>query len=236
MNLRFSLFLGACLAAMIACVTTAASGVLSLSRPSTDARGARVPEPPYASPGPESVWTAWPSTPSASPGADTSAYRSPEALKGLPAVGPEGLAGMDVRAIMRADPEMEPHADHPLIDSPGQPGIRSPQYMDLSGNSNPELLVAVDTESGHTLLAVYSVRDGKVYPVLTTTGRHVAVHTHGSDLLLHAASEDGAEQVMRFRWDGVRLSTVSDINRYGTPSGATGTPAPTPTHSSESRR
>ncbi|MFD9330933.1 hypothetical protein [Streptomyces sp. NPDC060065] len=236
MNLRFGLFLGACLAAMVACVATAASGVLSLSRAGTDARGTRVPEPPFAPPGPESVWTAWPSTPSVSPGADTSAYRSPEALKGLPTVGPEGLAGMDVRTIMRADPEMEPHADHPLIDSPGQPGIRSPQYVDLSGNSSSELLVAVDTDKGHTFLAVYSVRAGKVYPVLTTTGKHVAVHTHDRDLLLHAASEDGAEQVMRFRWDGVRLSTVSDIKKYGTSSDATGTTTPTPTHSSESRR
>ena len=180
---------------------------------STDGLAAGGPAPTVSvQPRPDAVWGAWAGT-SAAPGADASAHQPPpEALHGLAEV--KGLADADVRAVLRADPRMKTLADRPMIEKPGRAGIRPPRLVDLSGDGRTELLVAVDTESGRTVLAVYAERDGKVYPVLFTAGKRIAVETLGKDLLLRSTCTDGAEQAVRYHWDGVRLSTVCDVKSY----------------------
>ncbi|WHM38859.1 hypothetical protein [Streptomyces sp. BPTC-684] len=63
-------------------------------------------------------------------------------------------------------------------------------------------------------MAVYTARDGKVVPVLYTVGKRLAVETVGTDLVVRSAADDGAEQAVRYRWDGARLESVSDIKTY----------------------
>ncbi|MBE8469971.1 hypothetical protein [Streptomyces justiciae] len=202
----------------------------------TDGLGAAEPAPAVSvQPRPKAVWHAWSGTSSASPGAAASTrQRPPEALKGLPKVGAKGLEALDVRAVLRADPRMRPLAGLATITRPGDAGLRPPRHVDLTGDGTPELLVAADTESGRTLLAVYTARAGKVYDVLFTGGRQVAVETLGHDLLLRSVCADGAQQAVRFHWDGERLSTVTDEKKYGSrlPYGVT--ELPTPAHSRDS--
>ncbi|MFJ5259599.1 hypothetical protein ACIQAC_03845 [Streptomyces sp. NPDC088387] len=177
-------------------------------------------------PTPEAVWRAWAGSATAPPGAGTSAARTPpEALTGLPEVRDGRLGTLDVRAVLRADPRMRQLADRPEITGPGLPGLRPARYLDLTGDGRPELIVAVDTEGGRTVLGVYTAHDGRVYDVLVTGGRQLAVETLGTDLLLRSRGADGAEQAVRYHWDGVRLSTVSDEKKYGN-SG----PTPSPGH------
>lgn len=135
----------------------------------------------------------------------------PESLK----VPKEGLRGMDPMEILKADPRAKGLVRLPAIDRPGQPGIRPPVLHDLTGrDGSPELIIAADVESHRTVVIVYTVRDGRVVPILYTVGSRLAVEAVGTDLVTRGAADDGAEQAVRYRWDGVRLSPVSDIKTY----------------------
>lgn len=188
-------------------------------------------------PHPEAVWPAWAGKSSRAPGAEAATHQPPpRALPGLPKVGSGGLAAMDVHAILRADPRMKPLAGRGTIDRPGRAGLRPPMFLDLTGDKKPEMLVAADTESGRSLLAVYREHDGKVFPVLFTSGRNLSVETIGPDLLVRTPCSEGGEQAVRFHWDGARMSTVSDIKNYQKPPRPTDTneptsPAPSPSPS-----
>ncbi|MEU7646234.1 hypothetical protein [Streptomyces huasconensis] len=168
--------------------------------------------PVSAQPRPEVVWPAWSGTSPRAPGADAATRQPPpKPLKGLPRVGSAGLASLNVHAVLRADPRTRPLAGRELIDRPGRAGLRRPAFLDLTGDKKPEMLVAADTESGRNVLAVYSARGGKVYPVLLTSGRRMSVETIGADLLVRMPCAEGGDQAVRFHWDGVRMSTVSDF-------------------------
>ncbi|MFE6158527.1 hypothetical protein ACFQ7F_06375 [Streptomyces sp. NPDC056486] len=188
---------------------------------SVDELGTGEPAPSVSvQPRPEPLWPAWSSTSSEAPGAETATHQPPpEPLAGLPKLGKGGLGTVDFRKVLRADPRLKPLADRGEIDRPGQVGLRPPLRTDLTGDGRPELLVAADTESGRSVLTVYTEREGRVYPVLFTTGKRVRVETLGPDLLVRGHCTDGGEQAVRFHWDGVRMSTVSDIKSYKNKSG-----------------
>ena len=193
-------------------------------------------------PRPQPLWPAWSSTSSEAPGADTATHQPPpEPLKGLPEVGKGGLGGLDFRKVLRADPRMRALADRATIERPGRAGLRPPALTDVTGDGKPELLVAADTESGRSVLAVYRELGGQVYPILFTAGKRVGIETLGPDLLVRSPCADGGEQAVRFHWDGVRMSTVSDIKSYRKTAGGpektpdpdgTRTPAPAPARES----
>lgn len=166
-------------------------------------------------PRPDPLWPAWSGASSEAPGADTATHQPPpEALEGLPRLGRDGLTSVDFRKVLRADPRMKPIADRVIIDRPGGVGLRPPLRTDLTGDGRPELLVAADTESGRSVLAVYTEHEGHVYPILHTAGKRVSVETLGQDLLVRSSCTDGGEQAVRYHWDGVRMSTVSDTKNY----------------------
>ncbi|MER5300011.1 hypothetical protein ABT039_11210 [Streptomyces lasiicapitis] len=201
------LLLGAPLAALATAVLCACGGADGLS--SGD------PAPPVSvQPRPEPLWSAWSGSSPSSPGADPTAKQPPpEPLDGFE-LGPGGLAKADVKELLRADTRLRTLADRPMIKKPGRPGIRPPVLTDLTGDGRRELLVAIDVESGRSVLAVYSEKRGKVYPVLVTAGRRLGVETLGPDLLVRSPCADGGEQAVRYHWDGTRMSTVSDVKSY----------------------
>ncbi|MGA4848719.1 hypothetical protein ACOBQB_21610 [Streptomyces sp. G5(2025)] len=223
--LRRLLLLGA--APFVGLATLAALVALALTGcadPDGLGPGEAVP-PVSAQPRPEAVWPAWSGASPRAPGADAATRQPPpKALKGLPEVGPGGLASLNVHAVLRADPRTKPLAGRDLIDGPGRAGLRRPAFLDLTGDKKPEMLVAADTESGRNVLAVYSARGGKVYPVLLTSGRRMSVETIGPDLLVRTPCAEGGEQAVRFHWDGARMSTVSDFRDYEKRQGAQGGP------------
>ncbi|MEV0317685.1 hypothetical protein ACIBKX_04050 [Streptomyces sp. NPDC050658] len=166
-------------------------------------------------PRPEPLWPAWSGTSPKAPGADTATHQPPpEPLPDLPPLGRDGLGGLDVRQLLRADQRMRPLADRPTIKRPGGAGLRPPVLADLTGDGHKELLVAADLESRRSVLAVYRQRGKRVYPILFTSGKRIGIDTLGPDLLVRSSCADGGEQAVRFHWDGVRMSTVSDVKNY----------------------
>ncbi|MFD4479643.1 hypothetical protein ACFWPU_26515 [Streptomyces sp. NPDC058471] len=199
-----------------AALFTATAAVVLAGCGSVDGLGPGEPAPSVSvQPRPEPLWPAWSGTSSEAPGADTATHQPPpEALEGLPKLGKDGLRTEDFRKVLRADPRMKPLAERGEIDRPGEAGIRPPLLTDLTGDGRPELLVAADTESGRSVLAVYKERDGRVYPILFTAGKRVSIETLGQDVLVRSSCADGGQQAVRYHWDGVRMSTVSDNKSY----------------------
>ncbi|MFD9357808.1 hypothetical protein [Streptomyces sp. NPDC060031] len=199
--------------------------------------GTRVP-PVSVQPRPESLWPAWADAPGAAVGRREA---PPTPLKDAPEVGPEGLDAVDPAEVMRADPRMRPYAGKGRIAGPGRAGLRPAVHRDLTGDGKPELIVAADIATGRTVLAVYSVVHGKIVAVLHTIGRQMAVEAVGTDLLVRTASDDGAEQAVRYHWDGDRMTVVNDEKRFlksdpGCEADTDVKPAPTPGCSAENGR
>ncbi|MFI5803291.1 hypothetical protein [Streptomyces sp. NPDC051561] len=190
-----------------------------------------------AQPVPATLWPAW-SPKSSSPSdavSDPELQPTPEPLAGAPVVPAGGFASMDQLAVLRADPRMKRLTRHGVVEKPGQPGVRPAVLRDLTGDRRPELISAVDLESGRVLMAVYTVREGKVVPILHTSGVRPVIESVGVDLVVRSSATDGGEQSVRYRWDGHRMITVSEVRSYrnevrhngdGTPGIATNPDAP----------
>jgi hypothetical protein len=52
----------------------------------------------------------------------------------------------------------------------------------------------------------------------------MTVEAIGRDLLARIASGDGAEQAVRYHWDGLRMTVVSDERRFPEPPGGQESP------------
>ncbi|MFE9117841.1 hypothetical protein [Streptomyces sp. NPDC007172] len=167
-------------------------------------------------PGPQKLWPAWYESESRREGVRASGRGEPPVpLADAPKVPADGLRGLDPAAVLKADPRARSLIRLPLIHSPGRPGIRPPVFHDLTGDGGPpEMIVAADLESRRTAVIVYSVRDGRIVPILYTVGSRLAVEAVGTDLVTRGAADDGAEQVVRYRWDGVRLTPIRDEKTY----------------------
>ncbi|MDJ0383869.1 hypothetical protein [Streptomyces sp. G-G2] len=185
-----------------------------------------------AQPRPEPLWPAWTDTTSTAPGAAVGKREpAPQPLKGDLQVPAGGLGAMDVLDVLRADPLMRPYVKGGSINAPGRAGIRPPVHHDLTGNGALELIAAADTASGRSVLAVYTVAGGRIVPVLHTSGLRMEAEAIGTDLLVRTNTNEGIEQAVRFRWDGERMTVVSEEKRYDTSAPRTeprarNTPAP----------
>ncbi|MER7760273.1 hypothetical protein [Streptomyces sp. NPDC097619] len=168
-----------------------------------------------AQPRPEELWPEWTEPSPDAPGAQVGTrVPPPQPLKNGPVVPAGGLAALDPAEVLAADKQMKAFAARGTLDGPGRAGLRPVVLRDLTGDGRPELLVAADLESGRTVLAVYTESGGRVVRILLTTGNRMAVETLGKDLLVRTAANDGAEQAVRYRWDGLRLIVVSDEKRF----------------------
>ncbi|MFE3554751.1 hypothetical protein ACFXKW_07760 [Streptomyces sp. NPDC059193] len=175
--------------------------------------GAGTPAPPVSSqPSPEPLWPAWTQAPGSAVGRREPA---PTPLKNAPEPGPKGLTGLDATEIARADPRMKPYLGKGTgILVPGRAGIRPPVYRDLTGDGHPDLIVAADVPTGRSALSVYAVVNGRIVSILFTIGRRLTAETIGTDLLVRIAADDGSEQVVRYHWDGERMTVVNDERRF----------------------
>ncbi|MDQ8701093.1 hypothetical protein RCO28_01125 [Streptomyces sp. LHD-70] len=194
-------------------VAAAVLGLTGCGAPGGLARGEAAPSV-AVQPSPEAVWPSWAGRSPKSPAADTTEHEPPpRPLDGV-RVPAGGLGQMSVRDILAADPRVKQYADRELIHGPGRAGVRPPSLSDLTGDGRPELLVAIDTESGSTVVTAYRDLRGEVAPILLARGKRVAVERLGTDLVLRQPCADGGEQAIRYRWDGERMSTASDTKTY----------------------
>ncbi|MET3983686.1 hypothetical protein [Streptomyces sp. PvR034] len=181
------------------------------------------PAPPMSpQPRPDPLWPAWTEHTDQAPGVEVGTrVPPPQPLKGAPAVPAGGLGAMSYMEILRADPMMRPYTRQGAISAPGRAGVRPPVYKDLTASGGLELIAAADTESGRSVLSVYTVVDGQVVSVLYTTGLRMEVEAMGADLLVRTTPDEGIEQAARFRWDGTRMTVSSEEKRYHKPGSGT---------------
>lgn len=172
--------------------------------------------PPVSSqPRPRPLWPSWTESPSSSGTAVAGRVPPPQPLTGAPAVGPEGIEKVDVMAVLRADKAMKRFGDGKRIEGPGKAGLRPARFADLTGDGNPELIVAADTQTGRSVLSVYTAAAGKIVPILFTSGRRMSADIVGTDLLVRTTDDDGSAHDIRYHWDGQRMSVLSDEHRFG---------------------
>ncbi|WP_407839282.1 hypothetical protein ACE1OC_27655 [Streptomyces sp. DSM 116496] len=188
--------------------------------------------PPVSSqPQPKPLWPSWTESPSSGGTAVAGRVPPPRPLDDAPAVGPEGIEKVDVMTVVRADKAMKRFSEGKQIQSPGKAGLRPARYADLTGDGHHELIVAADTQTGRSVLSVYTAADGKIVPILFTSGRRLSAETVGTDLLVRTTDEDGSAHDIRYHWDGQRMSVLSDEHKFGNaisaPSSGT-CPAPLP--------
>ncbi|MER5763311.1 hypothetical protein [Streptomyces sp. NPDC002082] len=193
-----------------------------------------VAPPVSAQPRPKPLWPSWTESPSSGGTAVAGRVPPPRPLDGAPAVGPEGIEKVDVMAVVRADKAMKRFGEGKQIQEPGKAGLRPARYADLTGDGHHELIVAADTQTGRSVLSVYTAADGKIVPILFTSGRRMSAETVGTDLLVRTTDDDGSAHDIRYHWDGQRMSVLSDEHKFGNaisaPSSGT-CPAPLPTGS-----
>ncbi|MBB6434037.1 hypothetical protein [Streptomyces candidus] len=191
-----------------------------------------------AQPVPEKLWSDW-SPESSSPsdaGTDPELQPAPEPLSGAPAVPAGGFSALDQVTVLRADPRMKALTQDGVRREPGAPGIRPAELRDLTGDGRNELISAVDLESGRVVVAVYTQRGSQIVPILHTSGVRPVIEAVGVDLVVRGSATDGGEQSVRYRWDGNRMITVSEVRSFRTDNGSTApdtrpepdTPAPAP--------
>ncbi|MFD9571491.1 hypothetical protein ACFWBI_16765 [Streptomyces sp. NPDC059982] len=164
---------------------------------------------------PQTLWPAWAGASPPGGGAATGTRApAPSPLPNGPEVGAEGLGAVNELDVVRADKRMRQFLGPGKINAPGRPGIRPPVLLDVTGDGKKELLIAADTETGRTVLSVYTAEGTRIVPVHFTIGRGMAAESLGRDLLVRTAADDGSEQAVRYRWDGERMTVVSDERRY----------------------
>lgn len=200
-------------ACMLGC---GAPGGLGVGEPAPD-----VSSPPQ----PKPLWPSWADAHRQGEAVADNASKAPAVLAGAPEIPREGsLREVDPLDIVCADPTVKHLAKLGWIEKPGKSGLRPPVFMDVTGNGMPELIVAADLPTGRSAVAVYAARDGKVVPILYGSGRRLSVEAAGADLILKGAASDGAEQTIRYRWDGRLMAAVSDVKAYPHPIGKSHSP------------
>ncbi|MCX5407361.1 hypothetical protein OHA37_26285 [Streptomyces sp. NBC_00335] len=190
-----------------------------------------VVQPVISQPRPKPLWPSWTGSPSSGGTAVAGRVPPPQPLEGGPAVGPEGIEKVDVMAVLRADKAMKRFGDGKRIEGPGRAGVRPARFADLTGDGKPELILAADTQSGRSVLSVYTAAGGKVVPILFTSGRRMTAEVLGTDLLVRTTDDDGSAHDIRYHWDGRRMSLLSDEHRFGNAISGRGSgtcPAPPP--------
>lgn len=176
---------------------------------------AEVAPPVSSQPQPRPLWPSWTESPSSGGTAVAGRVPPPRPLEGAPAVGPEGIEKVDVMAVIRADKAMKRFGDGKKIEGPGRAGVRPARFADLTGDGKPELIVAADSETGRSVLSVYTAAGGKIVPILFTSGRRMSAETVGADLLVRTTDDDGSAHDIRYHWDGQRMSVLSDEHKFG---------------------
>lgn len=164
-------------------------------------------------PHPEPLWPAWSSAPGAAVGRQEPA---PTPLRDTPEVGPQGLRAVDPVELARADPRMRPYLTGDSVEAPGRAGLRPAVQRDLTGDGQPDLIVAADTATGRSALSVYSVADGRIVSVLFTIGRQLVADAIGLRWKIAALLAVGCSLVavtIGFLIHGARAGQIGDAAR-----------------------
>ncbi|WP_157849736.1 MULTISPECIES: hypothetical protein [Streptomyces] len=165
-----------------------------------------VTPPPVSRP----LWPDLASSPSPTPPASGAGATQapPEPVPDLTVPGRD-ITAVDVRAVLAKDPAVTPEERKALSTSTGSTStgseVRTPEFRDLTGDGQPELITTVTTP-GPVVLHVYTLVEDRLVPILSVqVQRTFNAATIGSDLLLYESTGVYVRTTSHYRWDGVRL-------------------------------
>ncbi|MFD4658435.1 hypothetical protein ACFWP2_22715 [Kitasatospora sp. NPDC058444] len=148
----------------------------------------------------------WPKLPTSPPPATTPAGATQEPPQPVPDLTVPGhdITAVDVRAVLAKDPNAGPE-ERQALDSCAGCEIRVPEFRDLSGDGQPELITVVTTP-GRVVLHVYALAGDRLLPVLQV---HVqpafSAATVGTDLWLYEPTSAYARTTSLYQWNTNRL-------------------------------
>ncbi|MCX4748543.1 hypothetical protein OG455_24005 [Kitasatospora sp. NBC_01287] len=177
-------------------------------------------------PTPVAVWAASVGTPT--PAGTAAPQAAPTALPGVTVTGGD-LQAVDVKQLLRQDPQTEPGERTALSGCTGCQLLPS-QYRDLVGDGGAELITAVVTADHHAYLHVYQLRGQQVFAVLTLSVLPgFTADTLGTDLVVHEPTSSATRTTSTYHWNGAQLVRTTATGPDTTPApGPNDCPAPTP--------
>ncbi|MFI2607268.1 hypothetical protein [Kitasatospora sp. NPDC018619] len=176
----------------------------------------------------------WPDLPTSPPPDTTTPDVTQEPPQPVPDLTVPGhdITAVDVRTVLSKDPKVGTEERQALGSCTGC-SIRTPEFRDLTGDGQPELLTVVTTPR-QVVLHAYTLVGDQLLPVLQVpvlpTFNAVTV---GSDLWLYEPTSVDARTSSHYEWDGKRLALkerrdegVGLLPPTGPDSGRTAAPTP----------
>ncbi|MFI9360540.1 hypothetical protein ACIG5E_05700 [Kitasatospora sp. NPDC053057] len=195
-------------AALATLAVLAVLGVLAFGRPAPgglrdDGPRAAVTKPPSAKP----LWPGLATAPPPATSATGSATQAPpQPVPDLTVPGHD-LTAVDVHTLLAKDPAVSTE-ERRALDSCTDCEVRAPEFRDLTGDGQPELIAAVTTP-GQVVLHVYTLAGDRVLPILRVQVQQgFSAATIDSDLWLYEPTTVTTRTTSHYQWDGVRLALV----------------------------
>ncbi|MFG2903825.1 hypothetical protein ACGF13_01970 [Kitasatospora sp. NPDC048286] len=148
----------------------------------------------------------WPQLPTATPVPTPAAGVTQEAPQPLPDLTVPGhdITAVDVRTVLAKDPKLGQEERLALGSCTGC-DIRTPEFRDLTGDGQPELITAVTTP-GQVVLHVYTLVEDHLLPVLQVQVQPAFnATTIGTELWLFEPTAAYVVTRSHYEWDGTRL-------------------------------
>ncbi|KQV05651.1 MULTISPECIES: hypothetical protein [unclassified Kitasatospora] len=158
-------------------------------------------------PSPQLLWAAV-ETPSVPVAEAADQAPPPTPLPGITVPGGD-LRAVQARSVLEKDPALRGEELKALTGCQGCT-VRQAEYRDLGGDGGAELITAVLTGSETGYLHVYTLRDGRLYAVLSQ--RVVAgftAETVGQDLVVREPIGPQARTDTTYRWTDLRLAPLT---------------------------
>ncbi|MEU3568957.1 hypothetical protein AB0E96_11115 [Kitasatospora sp. NPDC036755] len=150
------------------------------------------------------LWPQLPTTPAAAAPTPGVTPKPPQPVPDLTVPGRD-ITAVDVRAVLAKDPAVGAEERQALGSCTGCE-VRTPEFRDLTGDGQPELITVV-TVPGRVVLHVYALTEDRMMPVLQVQVQPAfnAV-TIGTDLRLYESTSVDVRTTSQYHWDGTRLA------------------------------
>ncbi|MFF2118079.1 hypothetical protein ACFVXH_12210 [Kitasatospora sp. NPDC058184] len=149
----------------------------------------------------------WPDLPTSPPPAASATDTTQEPPQPVPDVTVPGrdITAVDVRTVLAKDPDVDQEERQALGSCAGCE-VRAPEFRDLTGDGQPELITVVTTP-GRAVLHVYALAEDRLLPVLRVRVQPAFnASTIGTDLWLIEPTSVDARTTSHYAWDGKRLT------------------------------
>ncbi|MFJ6617146.1 hypothetical protein ACIQOW_06115 [Kitasatospora sp. NPDC091335] len=150
------------------------------------------------------LWSQLPASPApTTPEAGSATQEPPKPVPDLTVPGRD-ITAVDVHAVLAKDPAVGPEERQALGSCTGCE-VRTPEFRDLTGDGQPELITAVTTP-GRTVLHVYALAEDRLLPLLQVQVQPAfSAATIGSELWLYELTSAYVRTTSHYVWDGSRL-------------------------------